>query len=343
MSENDAPTNDGDTVKVNAIPGDVGRPEAPEKVSYKELEKRVEEGTISEEEMNSYFIELEQEAGDGVEPIFVLDPARVELPVEELMPASARLMNTANAWCMKLRHWAYHRRINKPGGSQLIRVIAEGDSWFQYPIKLHDVIDHIIDRKDVAVLCFSAAGDVLSNMVQNPQFLQAIKTQKPSYFLLSGGGNDMVKGPGLRLLLNQHVPGLSAAGHLNDEYRAFKGRLKSMYTKILKMIHDEDATVHIICHGYSNTVPKGGHWLGEPMQEKGIQDAALQLKIMNLIVDDLNEVIAEAVHEEAARVPGKASFVDNRGVVPPHGWKDEFHPTSEWFGVVTRKISALIK
>ncbi|MCH1922906.1 hypothetical protein L9G15_26195, partial [Shewanella sp. A3A] len=80
--------------------------------------------------------------------------------------------NKLFAWLRKVE---YEKKIKK-GGPNLIRAIAEGDSWFQYPKILWDVIDKLSERPDLAIRCFSAAGDVLSNMVANPQFVEAIRS-----------------------------------------------------------------------------------------------------------------------------------------------------------------------
>ncbi|SKA94585.1 GDSL-like Lipase/Acylhydrolase family [Prosthecobacter debontii] len=333
MAENNDPTNKASDDVID--PG-------PAPVSFEELQQRVIEGTIREDELAAYFIEVPS-SPETLQPEFVLNPALVEVPLEEATLESARLMNTANAWCYMMRKNAYYRRINQPGGNQLIRIIAEGDSWFQYPFILHDVIDHIADRKDVAVRCFSAAGDVLSNMVARPQFLEAIRVEKPKYFLLSGGGNDLVDGDGLRKLLKKYDPALKPEQYLNAEYAAFKARLLRLYKDILEMIYREDPTVVVICHGYAYAIPdsKRGGWLGKPMEELGIGDKDLQYKIMTVIVNDINEAVAKAVEQS----PGTAHFVDNRKTLPkdPKCWHDEFHPTSEWFGKVAAGISALIK
>lgn len=308
-----------------------------------ELQKRVIEGSIEEDELKKFFVRTPNNE-ESLEPHFQLDPARVKVPPEEATLESAQMMNTANAWCYLMRKNEYYRRINKPGGNKLIRVMAEGDSWFQYPFILHDVIDHIAERKDVAVRCFSAAGDVLSNMVARPQFLETIRTERPKYFLLSGGGNDLVDGDGLRKLLKPFDPKLKPKNYMNAEYSAFKARLLRLFKDIFNLIYHEDPTIHIICHGYSYAIPnsKRGPWLGRPMEDIGITDRALQMQIMTLIVDDINTAVSRAA--TAARKAGiTVSFVDNRKLVPADGWHDEFHPNSKWFGKVAATISALIK
>lgn len=310
------------------------------KISFTDLQKQVEQGTITESELDRFFLEVPQEE-TSLEPKLRLNPEKVELPPEEVTLESALLMNTANAWCNHLRRLAYRRKVAAPGGDKLIRVMAEGDSWFQYPIKLHDTIDHLMDRPDVAVRCFSAAGDVLSNMVARPQFIDAILSERPHYFLISGGGNDLVDGQGLRDLLHPFDPNLQPADYRNDAYQDFKARLARLYKDLFAMVHREDPKLRIICHGYSYAIPNSdrGPWLGRPMEDLGITDRAIQFAIMKVIVNDINATISSTANSAAS---GPVSYVDVRAIVPADGWHDEFHPTSHWFGKIATELGKLI-
>ncbi len=311
------------------------------KVSFDDLQKRVFEGSISEAEVEKYFLQVPPKE-ETLEPKMWLNPDLVELPVEEAVLESALLMNTANAWCYQMRKHAYKRKLSKPGGDKLIRVMAEGDSWFQYPFKLLDVIDHISARPDVAVRCFSAAGDVLGNMVARPQFIDAIHTEKPRFFLVSGGGNDLVNGRGLRDTLKPYNPALSPKEYLNEAYKSFRARIFRLYGDLFKLVHREDAKLHVICHGYSYAIPNKdrGPWLGKPMEDIGISDRVLQSKIMKVIVNDINATIAAAAQGHQG---GPVTYVDLREVVTANGWYDEFHPNDEYFGKAAAKIGSVIK
>lgn len=316
----------------------------PAPISFENLQKGVLDGSISEAEVRSYLKELPPSEGT-LEPQLVFNPEFVELPEEQRHVESALAMNTANAWCYQMRRIAYLRKKQSPGGDKLIRIVSEGDSWFQYPFLLKDVIDHVSDRPDVAVRDFSAAGDILSRMVGKPQFLEAIQSEKPHYFLISGGGNDLVDGRGLRDLLKKFDPSLKPADYLNtDNFKAYKARMLRLYSDLFSMVHQEDKNIHIICHGYAYAIPnsKRGPWLGKPLEENGVTDRALQLEIVKKVVDVINDAMESTA---AAHKAGKVSYVNNRGTIPikDECWHDEFHPTSEWFGKVTEPIKALIK
>ena len=47
-------------------------------------------------------------------------------------------------------------------GDTSLRFVAEGDSWFHYPIVLRDTLDWLSD--DYAIFDLAAAGDTLENM-----------------------------------------------------------------------------------------------------------------------------------------------------------------------------------
>jgi len=47
-------------------------------------------------------------------------------------------------------------------GDISLRFVAEGDSWFHYPILLRDTLDWLSD--DYAIFDLAAAGDTLENM-----------------------------------------------------------------------------------------------------------------------------------------------------------------------------------
>jgi hypothetical protein len=73
-----------------------------------------------------------------------------------------------------------------------ITVLAEGDSWFNYPIILTDIIDRIIMEKNLAVYSIASGGDWLLNMLTGRQYVEELSISRPDWFLISGGGNDLV-------------------------------------------------------------------------------------------------------------------------------------------------------
>ena len=78
------------------------------------------------------------------------------------------------------------RAPQTPGGT------GEGDSWFNYPIILTDIIDRIGMDPDLAVYSIASGGDWLLNMLHAREYVEELSVSHPDWFLISGGGNDLV-------------------------------------------------------------------------------------------------------------------------------------------------------
>lgn len=103
------------------------------------------------------------------------------------------------------RNKKYQKKIrnNFRANPENIVILAEGDSWFEFPkfrfvwntIKtdvVKDIIDHIIQDDQFAVYSIAAGGDWLSNMLKTGEYIQELPRISPDILLVSGGGNDMV-------------------------------------------------------------------------------------------------------------------------------------------------------
>lgn len=71
-------------------------------------------------------------------------------------------------------------------------IVVEGDSWFNYPVLLSDVIDWISMEENMAVYSLASGGDWLMNMITAKKYVEQLSTLQPDVFIISGGGNDLV-------------------------------------------------------------------------------------------------------------------------------------------------------
>ncbi|HXV13119.1 MAG TPA: hypothetical protein VEC56_02840 [Candidatus Krumholzibacteria bacterium] len=85
-------------------------------------------------------------------------------------------------------------------------LVAEGDSWFQFPGKwvrlfglrwvhfdaVKDVLDQLMARKKYCVHSLAAGGDWLFEMLRVKDYVEPLSQIEPDAFLLSGGGNDLL-------------------------------------------------------------------------------------------------------------------------------------------------------
>jgi hypothetical protein len=85
-------------------------------------------------------------------------------------------------------------------------LVAEGDSWFQFPGRrlsmfglwrvhidaVKDILDHLIAGKRYCVHSLAAAGDWLIQMLRADDYVEPLSQIEPDVFLFSGGGNDLL-------------------------------------------------------------------------------------------------------------------------------------------------------
>lgn len=243
-------------------------------------------------------------------------------------------------------------------------LVSEGDSWFQFPLFLEDVIDQIFD--DFTIWSVDAAGDTLQNMVLNDaEYLQALRQNKTEVraFLFSGGGNDIVGEDDagksiIAQIIKPFEAGRSPEWYLDTEEFAAKLRFIEMcYRTVISNVSAECAGLPVICHGYDYVIPGGGpgdtrhpfwatqdKWIGRAMREDlGIRDHRLQRNIVHLMIDRLNERLKSLCGGNNLNGAFRnAWLVDIRGTVGMR-WADELHPTDTGFRRVAARFLDVLR
>jgi hypothetical protein len=116
-------------------------------------------------------------------------------------------------------------------------ILAEGDSWFNYPIILTDIIDRIRMERNFALYSLASGGDWFLNMLTGREYIEELSILHPDVFLISGGGNDLVGSRRLAAIVDPHGNGQELAK--NDWAKALKGNAKTEFTPIDEEIFDE--------------------------------------------------------------------------------------------------------
>lgn len=218
------------------------------------------------------------------------------------------------------------------------RIVSEGDSWFLYPVLISEIIDHLDDR--YAVYSWGAAGDDLTQMISQDQFLPAILEEQSDIFIISAGGNDVLGN--IAEVLHPFNSSFQADEYPNNNFEDALVRLVGQFGEVFSRVVEEAPGVQIFCHGYDYAIPrKKGKWLGKPMRKKlGIENEHLQKDIVKVLVDRFNERLAAL----AASYSPAVTYVDCRGSVPnKRDWYDEIHPNSDGFKEVTSRFARAIE
>lgn len=153
-------------------------------------------------------------------------------------------------------------------------LVAEGDSWFDYPGT--DILEELEEVYGYDVESVAHRGDTLESMAYGEKQLDGLnrKLKKiadrggiPRAILLSGSGND-IAGDEFVILLNHIKSGLAT---INDDivHGLLNVRLRTAYLALIRTIaglckvHFDIREIPVIIHGYDHPVPDGrGYWGG---------------------------------------------------------------------------------
>jgi len=238
-------------------------------------------------------------------------------------------------------------------------IIAEGDSWFDYPFR-KDIIDYLIEF-GYAVDKVSKLGDTLENMVYGTDYkktknqvenfgpvsmqetLRKIRKSKPHFFLFSAGGNDIV-GPEILVYLNHRDSPTSSL--INK--KLFLAQLQRMQETIeyyIRRIHATCKSTNILMDGYDyakingkgyeiffGTIKIVGPWILPSMGKKGIINKKDQESIIKYLVDEYNKML-----KRLAKRYTYFHHLDLRGEFPKDSqWHNEIHLNNSGFKQVAR-------
>lgn len=332
------------------------------KITYDEYLALVRDPDTPEEQI----LELSKiERGEtAFSPKIVPDPEKVAMTADEQELENA--MAIGNSLARWRRGMAFLRR-RRSGDSRPV-LVAEGDSWFQFPIIIRETIDQLTDEYNI--WCISAAGDTASNMVYGrPEFrkeLQRFGTDVRG-FLFSAAGNDIIgEDPvtGRSALLDIVKPFNGSthdtAGHINfsvlGERLSF---LRQAYTDVIGAVRNAlpSRQIPIFIHGYDYCFPypwgagdprnpkwaENDEWLGSVFQERGIVPEHGQLRrgIIVLLIDALYDMLKKISGD-----PQQTGvwLVDCRKAMPDlSDWADEIHGTSEGFAKIAARFKVALR
>lgn len=246
-------------------------------------------------------------------------------------------------------------------------LVAEGDSWFDYP--LHDVLSNLEDIYGFDVESVAHKGDTVEDMAYSEGQLDAFARRvekllrsgiRPRAILLSGGGND-IAGDEFAILLNHAASSISGlnesivAGVIDQRLRDAYATIISAITSICTVLTGQP--VPIIVHGYDYAVPDGrgfaggwgplpGPWLEPGFRRKGYDYETLSITkpIVANLIDRFNLMLGGL----AGKSPfAHVYYLDLRNTLSSgskykDSWANELHPSSEGFEAVTARFASLI-
>lgn len=304
------------------------------RITLEDLSRRMADPDTDPQELARYFDE-DDARSEPFAPVVTLDPDTVDIPGTSRGARSALVLNGANWLDRQHRQSKFFRRLAE-GDYDGPVIVEEGDSWFQYPILLHDTIDVLMET--YAVFSLSAGGDTLANMVRRAEYRRAIEQTGATFLLLSGGGNDLVANGNLAAHLRRFDAALSPRDYVLPSFDRLMATALAHFDTVFRDVARRFPQVRVLCHGYDLVVPAAGKWLGKPMETNGIGDPELQSAIASDMMDRFNAGL-----ERQARRHDHVSYLDLRGTVGTGRWHDELHPTNDGYRDVAAVFARAIE
>lgn len=298
-------------------------------ITLRQLREMLRNPDIDEQELREY-VELDEVNSRAFAPVLRPKPDLVDT---EGLEADI-LLGTFNSWSRSRRQQKYRRKIAQ--GWSGLKIVSEGDSWFQYPIILDDVIDQLFDR--YAIYSLGAAGDLLEYMLKEDELTQAIATEQPDVFLISGGGNDLVGNGRLATMVHAFEQTRLPQDYPNDKFNLFLTEINDLYRGLFSRLTSQFPTLKIVTHGYDRVIPNNGRWLGKPLSSKGIHNQELQKEILAVVIDRFNDSLRSVTDE----FDGTVFYIDCRNAVTDQQWFDELHPNNRGFQAVADRFASVI-
>lgn len=298
------------------------------KITLSELKAKIRDIDTPDDEIAAY-LSVDLDAPGAFAPQLRVNPELVDDEGQEAEVA----MRFFNAMSKRRRQKKYQRKIDN--GWTGLRVVSEGDSWFQYPFLLRDVIDHL--SEDYAIFSLGAAGDLVQDMLDQDEIMEAVRRKKPHVFLISGGGNDLLGDGMLKTALHPFKEGKKPQDYPNATFAKRLDDIIDVYRSILTSLLAEFPSLKILCHGYEYAKPNNGKWLGRPMAALGIKTKALQADIVKVLIDRFNSALVDLASEFGGSVV-RVNCLNEVG----KNWHDELHPNNKGYGAVADQFRAVI-
>ena len=224
-----------------------------------------------------------------------------------------------------------HRCVRKnPLSPPLKVIVSEGDSWFQFPsiLGVTDIISNLINKR-YAVYSLGAADDTLENMYNNGEYIEPIQEYNADTFLISAGGNDLLKDVGKFFSEKEIDPQKTNA--------ILENKIGKYYNKIFDSVLEiqEAPELNIICHGYDYIIPQnlGENSVGYGLEKQGVAKADWK-NITDFLIDLFNDKLSSITNKFNDRV----HYVNLREKVGNKNWYDEIHPNDVGFSNITEVI-----
>jgi hypothetical protein len=229
-----------------------------------------------------------------------------------------------------------------------LQILAEGDSWFDYPVPFFGgaIIRRLEKKVGVPILNLAKAGDEVRYMlgVEERQLLTEHLTKGcPAggpwdVLLFSGGGNDIVDNP-MALWIRDFDPLLTPEQQIHQpRFEAALALVRAGYEDLLSLRDRLSPGTHLVLQGYDFAIPDGrgichlGPWLKPTFDLRGFPSKAAAFATVKAMLRRFAEILTDVT-----RTPG-VTFINGQGTLPEKksSWHNELHPSQDGFDLFAK-------
>jgi hypothetical protein len=247
------------------------------------------------------------------------------------------------------------------------RIIAEGDSWFAYPVT-NIIIEMNREANDKPVIFQKAepgdeaatmlSGSQRHDLIENLSYLKQQTDQfasvdlTPHFILFSGGGNDIVGMFDFPMLIRAAPQGSNPGDFIRMErFRNRREQIRLAYIE-LGFIRDEFfPSCPIITHVYDYPIPsdKGAEIFGLPVTKSwmkpyldgiGITDPDDQKGIARFVIEEFGNMLTDLQQQGTIN---HFHVIPTAGVLGENDWQNEIHPSPAGFRVIANMFRDKMK
>lgn len=229
------------------------------------------------------------------------------------------------------------------GAFKPLQVMAEGDSWFDYPYPAFGggIIKRLQARLGVPILNMADAGDEVRFMLgveQRKRLVETLKKGCPAggpweVVLFSGGGNDIVDNP-MALWIREWQAGATPANLIHQpRFDATLALVRAGYEDLIELRNQLSAETHLVFHAYDFAFPDGrgachlGPWMKPTFDLRGFPNQAAAFPVVKTMLQQFALMLSTLTAHPRVTVIG------TQGTLAPQAssWHNELHPAKAGF------------
>ena len=237
--------------------------------------------------------------------------------------------------------------------ASIVRIFAEGDSWFDYPPGV-DVIGALKKLIKLPIANMAHHGDEVRQMLALKQrreleqrFAKGAPDGKPwDALLFSGGGNDLV-GDQLCIWISTYAQGMTPNQIVDTKrFGAVLEIIEAGYRDLIDLRDRLSPGTKLFINQYDFAPPNGkgvcnvGPWL-KPSLDFRVVPLGMQPDVVKVILERFANLLASIATSTSNVYP-----VPTQGTLPAstkEWWANEIHPTDKGFKLVAEKFLAVMK